>query len=97
MKTRTKTRAAAFGTIALLVAGCTATTTVDPNLARGRQQLVDAMDAAWIRVVASGKDRAILAQQPPSRPGAALSYMVTLADCLPAPELAPFPETPVAP
>ena len=95
MKTRTKTRAAAFGTIALLVAGCTATTTVDPNLARGRQQLVDAMDAAWIRVVASGKDRAILAQQPPSRPGAALSYMVTLADCLPAPELAPFPETPV--
>ena len=95
MKTRTMTHAAGLGIIALVVAGCTVTTKVDPNLARGRQQLVDAMDAAWIRVVASGKDRAILAQQPPSRPGAALSYMVTLADCLPAPELAPFPETPV--
>ena len=36
-----------------------------------------------------------LAQQPPAKPGAALSYMVTLADCLPQPGLAPFPEKPV--
>ncbi len=68
---------------------------VDPNLAKGRQQLVDAMDAAWIRVVASGKSREILAEQPPSKPGAALSYMVTLADCLPQPAIAPFPAKPV--
>ena len=84
--------------IALAIAvatGCATTTKVDPNVAKGRQQLVDAMDAAWVRVVASGKDRAILAQQPPSRPGAALSYMVTLADCLPLPEVTPFPEKPV--
>ncbi|MEO8223819.1 MAG: hypothetical protein ABI661_03365, partial [Gammaproteobacteria bacterium] len=68
---------------------------VDPDLAKGRQQLVDALDAAWVRVVASGKDREILAKQPPSKPGAALSYMVTLADCLPQPENVPFPEKPV--
>lgn len=68
---------------------------VDPDLAKGRQQLVDALDAAWVRVVASGKDREILATQPPSKPGAALSYMVTLADCLPQPENVPFPARPV--
>ena len=68
---------------------------VDPDVALGRQQLVDALDAAWIRVVASGKDRQILKTQPASRPGAALSYMVTLADCLPSPDIAPFPEKPV--
>ncbi len=90
---------------ALLTTGCATTpkaestapkaAKVDPEVAKGRQQLVLAMDAAWIRVVASGRDREILAQQPPSKPGAALSYMVTLADCLPQPALAPFPEKPV--
>jgi len=95
MKTHTMARAVALGLTALLAVGCATTAKVDPNLAKGRQQLVDAMDAAWIRVVASGKDRQILARQPPSQPGAALSYMVTLADCLPEPELAPFPEKPV--
>jgi len=92
---RTATLALTILLTALFASGCATRPTVDPDLARGRQQLVDAMDAAWIRVVASGKDRAILAQQPPSKPGAALSYMVTLADCLPEPELAPFPEKPV--
>ena len=68
---------------------------VDPQVAKGRQQLVDALDAAWIRVIASGKDREIYRSMPPSKPGAASSYMVTLADCLPSPEVAPFPEQPV--
>lgn len=109
MNTRSVARAAALGlTIALtalLTTGCATTpkaepaapkaAKVDPEVAKGRQQLVLAMDAAWIRVVASGRDREILAQQPPSKPGAALSYMVTLADCLPQPDLAPFPEKPV--
>ncbi|MDH4023405.1 MAG: hypothetical protein OEV14_09785, partial [Gammaproteobacteria bacterium] len=90
--TTPRTATLAIVLTALLASGCTTRATVDPDLASGRQQLVDAMDAAWIRVVASGKDRAILAQQPPSKPGAALSYMVTLADCLPEPDLAPFPE-----
>lgn len=95
MKTHNRTRVAALGFTLLLAAGCATTPKVDPDLAKGRQQLVDAMDAAWIRVVASGKDRAILAQQPPSNPGAALSYMVTMADCLPQPDIAPFPAKPV--
>jgi len=80
---------------ALLAGGCATTPRVDPDVAKGRQQLVDAIDAAWIRVIASGKDRAILATEPASNPGLAASYMVTLADCLPQPEIAPFPEKPV--
>jgi hypothetical protein len=68
---------------------------VDPQLAKGRQQLVDALDAAWIRVVASGKDREVYKSMPTTKPGAASSYMVTLADCLPSPEVAPFPDQPV--
>ena len=95
MKNRTLTRTAILALTALLATGCATQASVDPDLAKGRQQLVDAMDAAWIRVVASGKSREILAQQPPSSPGAALSYMVTLADCLPQPAIAPFPEKPV--
>jgi len=82
-----------------LLAGCATQgggkAKADPDVAAGRQQLVEALDAAWIRVVASGKDREILKDQPASRPGAALSYMVTLADCLPSPDMAPFPEKPV--
>ena len=89
VRARTVALALAISLATVFAVGCATTNKVDPNIARGRQQLVDAMDAAWVRVVASGKDREILAQQPPSRPGAALSYMVTLADCL------PFPETPV--
>ncbi len=109
MNTRSIVRAATLGLTvamtALLTTGCATTpraepavakaAKVDPDVAKGRQQLVLAMDAAWIRVVASGRDREILAQQPPAKPGAALSYMVTLADCLPQPGLAPFPEKPV--
>jgi len=62
---------------------------------KGRRQLVQAFDAAWIRIVHEGKDREIVATQPPSKPGAALSYIVRLADCLPEPGLAPWPEEPV--
>ncbi len=88
-------RATALGLSAVIASGCATAPRVDPDVAKGRQQLVDALDAGWIRVVASGKDRQILASQPPSNPGAALSYMVTLADCLPQPDIAPFPEKPV--
>ena len=87
MNTRSIVRAATLGLTvamtALLTTGCATTpraepavakaAKVDPDVAKGRQQLVLAMDAAWIRVVASGRDREILAQQPPAKPGAALS------------------------
>lgn len=65
------------------------------EIARGREQLIRAFDAAWIRVMASRRDQAILAEEPPSRPGAAQGYIVRLVDCLPEPELAEFPEEPV--
>ncbi|RMF98782.1 MAG: ABC transporter substrate-binding protein [Gammaproteobacteria bacterium] len=64
------------------------------EIAKGREQLVRAFDAAWIRVIASRKDQAILDQEPRNRPGAAHHYIVRLADCLPQPELAPWPEKP---
>lgn len=70
-------------------------TAVDAELARGREQLVRAFDAAWIRVIASGKDQEILKTEPPNMPGMAQSYMVRLADCLPQPDIAPWPEQPV--
>ena len=65
------------------------------EIARGREQLIRAFDAAWIRVIASGKDREILATEPASDPGAAKNYMVRMADCLPQPEIAHWPEEPV--
>ncbi len=65
------------------------------EIAKGREQLVRAFDAAWIRLIASGKDQAILDQEPRNRPGAAHNYIVRLADCLPQPELAPWPQKPV--
>jgi hypothetical protein len=83
---------------AALAAGCATSTpkpAVDPDLARGREQMIRAFDAAWIRVIASGKDQEVLKAEPPNKPGLALQYMVRLADCLPQPEIAPWPEQPV--
>jgi len=84
------------GAACLLLAGCAGGGAVqpDPEPARGREQLVRAFDAAWIRVIASGKDQEILKTEPPNHPGMAQSYMVRLADCLPQPDLAPWPEQP---
>ena len=71
-----------------------ATTEID-EVARGREQLIRAFDAAWLRYLASGKADEALAAEPPNQPGLAASYVVRLADCLPSPELADFPENPV--
>lgn len=67
----------------------------DAEIARGREQLVRAFDAGWIRFIAARKDQAVLAKEPPTHPGAARDYVVRLADCLPQPDLAPWPEKPV--
>jgi hypothetical protein len=63
--------------------------------ARGREQLIRALDAGWIRYIAARKDLEALASEPQSQPGAAAGYMVRLADCLPQPEIALWPEEPV--
>lgn len=65
------------------------------EIARGREQLVRAFDAAWIRVIASGKDREIVMTEPLNKPGAAAGYISKLVDCLPTPEVALWPEEPV--
>ena len=65
------------------------------EVAKGREQLVAAFDAAWIRIIASGRDQEVLKTQPLNKPGASQSYIVRLVDCLPQPELAPWPEKPV--
>ena len=63
--------------------------------ARGREQMIRAIDAAWVRVIASGKYDAILATEPAEDPGAAEGFIVRMADCLPLPQLTPYPEQPV--
>ncbi|TDJ44326.1 MAG: hypothetical protein E2O50_03290 [Gammaproteobacteria bacterium] len=79
--------------------GCaTTSTSAEPEVdevAVGREQMIRAFDAAWVRVIASGKDREILATEPAADPGAANGYIVRMADCLPLPDLTPYPEAPV--
>lgn len=65
------------------------------EVARGREQLIAAIDAAWIRIIASGRDQDVLKTEPANMPGASQSYIVRLVDCLPQPEIAPWPEKPV--
>lgn len=70
-------------------------TTATDELARGREQLIRAFDAAWIRFIARGGIDEVLATEPPNQPGLAASYVIRMADCLPSPELAAFPDNPV--
>ncbi len=65
------------------------------EIAKGREQLIAAFDAAWIRIIASGRDQEVLRTEPANMPGVSQSYIVRLADCLPQPEIAPWPENPV--
>lgn len=84
--------------LGLLASGCATAPPAPPAdeaLARGREQLIRAFDAAWIRVIASGRDQELLKTEPANRPGLASTYVVRLADCLPQPHIAPFPEEPV--
>jgi hypothetical protein len=65
------------------------------DVARGREQMIRALDAAWVRVIASGQYDEILATEPAEDPGAAQGFVVRMADCLPLPDLTPYPEQPV--
>ena len=67
----------------------------DEEIAKGRKQLINAIDAAWIRIIDSRRDQEVLKKYPENMPGAANDYMVRLVDCLPQPEIAPWPEKPV--
>lgn len=54
----------------------------------GRQQLVDALDAAWVRALDDGEIREII------RRHNAAELVINIADCLPDPEVTRFPEKP---
>ena len=56
--------------------------------AKGREQLVTALDAAWVRILGNGTYRQIL-----NAHGAA-EVLVNIVDCLPSPGMIPFPEKP---
>jgi hypothetical protein len=55
----------------------------------GRQQLVDALDAAWVRILDRGIYREIVSAHD------ADDLVINISDCLPRPEMTPFPEDPV--
>jgi hypothetical protein len=97
--TQMRTAALAFSGALILTAlsGCATTTGKNSeadDIAKGREQMIRAFDAAWVRVLASGEADAILETEPPNQPGLAATYFVRIADCLPLPELTPFPEKP---
>jgi hypothetical protein len=54
----------------------------------GRQQLVDAIDAAWVRALDDGEIRALIGKYN------AQDLVINIADCLPDPEVTQFPENP---
>jgi ABC-type amino acid transport substrate-binding protein len=58
------------------------------NPANGQKQLVTALDAAWVRIVDNDKYRQIL------KANNASEVMVNIVDCLPSPDMIPFPEKP---
>jgi hypothetical protein len=55
----------------------------------GRQQLVDALDAAWVRALDEGEIRSIILKHD------AADLVINMADCLPDPEVTTYPENPV--
>ena len=55
----------------------------------GRKQLVDALDAAWVRVLNAGRAREIVNAYD------AADVVINISDCLPKPDLTPFPKEPV--
>jgi len=63
---------------------------------KGPQQLVDAFDAAWTRVIRSGEYRSIINNfdEPIAGVIDATEYIVNQSDCLPNPDVTPFPENP---
>jgi hypothetical protein len=62
----------------------------------GREQLVDAFDAAWTRVIRSGEYRNIINGFVEPIPGVidATDYIINQSDCLPNPDVTPFPDNP---
>lgn len=63
---------------------------------KGRDQLINAFDAAWVRVIRSGEYRNIINNFVEPIPGVidATEYVINQSDCLPNPDVTPFPVEP---
>ena len=73
---------------ALTLTACVAAQAELEGPPEGRQQLVDAIDAAWVRMLDEGEYREIVNQFD------AADMVVNIVDCLPDPEVTTFPEDP---
>jgi hypothetical protein len=73
---------------ALLLTLCGTATAELKGPPEGRQQLVDAMDAAWVRALDEGDIRALIGKYN------AQDLVINMADCLPDPEVTRYPENP---
>jgi hypothetical protein len=62
--------------------------------AAGREQLVLAINAAWVEIVNDGTYDAILSQSAFPGAPAASTYHTNIADCLPVPAINPYPGNP---
>ena len=65
-----------------------ATASADTASRSGQEQLVDALDAAWVRVLDDGTYRSIVNKHEMG------DVVINIADCLPNPEFTPYPEKP---
>jgi hypothetical protein len=74
---------------ALLTCLCTPAFAELSGPPEGRQQLVDALDAAWVRALDEGQIREIINRHD------AADLVINIADCLPDPEVTRYPEQPV--
>ncbi|MGI9341941.1 MAG: hypothetical protein ACR2QV_03785, partial [Gammaproteobacteria bacterium] len=61
---------------------------------KGRDQLINAFDAAWTRVIRSGAYRDAVNNFAEPIPGVidATEYIINQSDCLPNPDVTPFPD-----
>lgn len=64
------------------------TVAAESDSVTGQEQLIDALDAAWVRVLDDGTYRAIVNKHGMS------DVVINIADCLPNPEFTPFPKKP---
>lgn len=60
-----------------------------PGPPEGRQQLVDAIDAAWVRMVDEGEYREIINKHDRA------DMVINMVDCLPDPHVTVYPEEPI--
>ena len=76
--------------MSLVLCGCQSAAVAElSGPPEGRQQLVDAIDAAWVRMVDEGEYREILNRFDRT------DLVVNIVDCLPDPHVTKFPEKPV--